>query len=130
MADPTEVDVQVLASIYASIDPGDLDITFEACDNVNGNVYVADGNGEEFLLFYNSDGVNPQTVTITSVADEFGRTMDVTAYSIASTKYSMFGPIRRPGWVNSADSKVAFLASDAAVLVAVVRAARGAWSVR
>src|ERR1700719_3981899 len=49
---------------------GDLNVGPAGMDNVNGNSFVATGN--EILVFLNTDTVT-HTITITSVADPFGR---------------------------------------------------------
>jgi hypothetical protein len=57
--------------------------------------------GRQILLAYNSDGANPYTVTITSTADDKGRSEDITAYSLAAGEYAVFGV----GLTNSAGWK-------------------------
>lgn len=59
---------------------GDLNVTPAAMDASNGNSFVS--TGKETLLFLNTDTAT-HTVTITSVADPYGRTdSSLTAYVV------------------------------------------------
>lgn len=71
-------------------------------------------NNSLLLLAYNSDGANPYTATVTSTADPFGRTGDITAYSLAAGDYAVFGPFKNIGWMQS-DGYLYFEAENAAV---------------
>ena len=94
------------------------DFTFAACDASLGNHYVA--NGREIVLAQNSDVSNPYTVTITSQADEYGRTGHITTYSLAAAEFGVFGPFPKSGWANGA-SQVLISGSNAAIKFAVIR---------
>lgn len=93
-------------------------ITFTAGDAVNGNAYRS--TGREFVLARNTDGTNPQTVTIHSEPDPFGREGDITAYSIPANGFAIFGPLPVEGWQQS-DGNVWIDVSNALVQLAVIR---------
>jgi len=74
--------VQLKQNNYAVV-AGDLTITPVAMDASNGNSFVA--TGKEVLLFQNTDSAT-HTITITSVADPYGRTdSSLTTYLLAVT---------------------------------------------
>lgn len=75
--------------------------------------------GKELVIAHNTDGANPYTVTIESVADELGRTGDITAYSLAAGEYGVFGPFGRDGW-RQTTGKLYFRGSNAAIKFAVI----------
>lgn len=93
------------------------DITWTAADNVNGN--DVPHTGREIVLVRN-DNVGAQTVTITSVADPYNRTGDITTYSVGIGEYAAFGPFDVAGW-KQADGKLYLDASAADVFFAVLR---------
>jgi hypothetical protein len=76
-------------------------------------------NGEILLIAHNTD-VGAQTVTVSSVADDLGRTGDITTYSLAADDYAVFGPFKVEGW-RQTNGKLYFEATDAGVLFAVVK---------
>ena len=76
--------------------------------------------GKELLLARNTSGSTAYTVTITSVADSLGRTRDMTL-EIAASAYAMFGPFRQTGWMQTADSKLYFASTNAAIEFAVLK---------
>ncbi len=53
--------------------------------------------GREVVLIHNT-GASTRTYTITSVADPFGRTGDITAQSIAAGAIHTLGPFGLLGW--------------------------------
>ena len=74
--------------------------TFAAADVVNKNSFVM--TSKEILLVKNAHATNPQTVTINSVADEMGRSGDITTFSIAAGDTAVFGPFKdKTGWAQS-----------------------------
>jgi len=93
------------------------DFTWSAADNANGN--KVDHNGNVLVLARNDDG-SPQTVTITSTTDPWGRSGTISAYSLGAGEYACFGPFRGPGWQN-ADGHLYLTASDANVNFAVIQ---------
>lgn len=92
------------------------DLTEVAADVGNGNS-VTIIEGKTVVLAHNT-GVGARTVTFTSVADTFGRTGDITAYSIAAGKLKPFGPFKVAGWSHSGVLWVD--GSHAEVLLAVI----------
>lgn len=114
----TVIAPQTMYSIYAGT-PGAnaLDVTFTAADVANGNMYAA--NGREILLVLNSDGVNPYTFTVASVADPYGRTSDITTYSLAAGEYAAV-PLPVVGF-RQTDGNVNINGSNAAIKFAILR---------
>lgn len=92
------------------------DLAMAAADASSLNQFVASGND---LVFAHNTGGSDYTVTFTSVADPFGRTGDITTYSIGAGEYAVFGPFKLPGWMQT-DGKVYLQASNAAVKFGVV----------
>lgn len=92
------------------------DFTFTAADASDKNQVVATNN--DLVLAYNSGG-SPYTVTITSVDDPFGRSEDVSAYSLGAGEYAVFGPMKNLGWKQS-DGYLYFEANNASVKFAVI----------
>ena len=123
MADPTDITVQTILEPFEAVTAGDADITFAAITETDGDVFVC--TGREILLFSNTnDGA--QTVTITSVDDEKGRSEDITTYSLAAGDYAAFGVglTNSKGWKSSA-GEIRITGSDDEVLVAVLRLPAG-----
>lgn len=123
---PTRVDLGTanlltLLGAYPTLQPtaGTMTLTLLAADTTNKEKFQV--TGKEILVAYNSNaGSTARTVTITSVADEKGRTGDITTYSIAARKLFAFGPAQLAGWQQS-DGYVYVEASDAEVLWGVLR---------
>lgn len=118
----TTIAAQTLLGAYPSlaIAANAADLTFAALSGSSGD----NGNqtpltGKEILLFRNDD-VGAQTVTITSVADRYNRTGDISAYSIGASEYAILGPFAVDGWKQS-DGNLYFEGSDANVKCAVLR---------
>lgn len=115
----TDVTVNSAALIYGTISADAADLTFTACDVSNLNSCTIDG---KTALIFTNTGASTYTVTINSVADELGRTGDITAYSLAAGETCVFGPFPLKGWGQSGTPiKLHFEASNAAVKVAPVR---------
>lgn len=92
-------------------------LTMTAADISNYNEFVA--SGKDLIVAHNT-GASSYTITVTSVADPYGRTKDISAVSIAAGVYMIFGPLDLTGWVQS-DGKIYLQASNAAVKFGVVR---------
>jgi hypothetical protein len=114
------ITVQVLKGNYTIPTANQLDLTFTAADVALGNHYAA--TGKEFVIVQNSDPTNAYTFTLTSQPDTYGRTGDVTAYSLAAGEIGMYGPIPIDGWRNAA-GQVLISGSNAAIKFAIVRSA-------
>jgi len=67
------------------------------CDFVNGNHFVC--TGKDLVICWNSTA-GADTVTITSVANKWGRTGTLTAVAIAASSFAIFGPMNVAGWSN------------------------------
>lgn len=84
---------------------------------------VADKNqvtlGSNDLVVAQNTGATQHTVTISSVADDMGRTGDVAAEAIAAGAVRVFGPFRGPGW-RQADGCLYLEANDAEVKFGVI----------
>ena len=92
------------------------DLTMAAADVGNGNQFAS--SGRDLLVAYNSGG-SPYYVTVSSVADPYGRTGDITQYDVGAGEYAVFGPFKRPGWIQT-DGYVYVDAENAAVYLGVV----------
>lgn len=93
------------------------DLTMTGADVANMNDVVA--SGKDLIIAHNT-GASPYTVTITSIADPFGRTGDITTYSMDAGEYAIFGPFGSDGWLQ-ADGRLYFQASNVAVKFGIVR---------
>lgn len=109
--------VQLKQNNYA-VQAGDLAVALAAMDAVNGNSFVA--TGAEILVFQNTDA-SPHTITITSVADQEGRTdTSLTNYSIAANGFAVIQMSLLTGWLQS--GQLVFLATSSnLVKIAVLR---------
>ena len=73
---------------YDSVSANGLDFAFTAADEVNGNAFVC--SGRELVLMRNDHATDAATVTIASAPDPYGRTKDITAYSLAAGEFAAF----------------------------------------
>jgi len=114
----TDVSVTDLIGAYGDYSVANVaDLTWQVADIVNDNqVLLKEG---DILLFWNQ-GVGAQTVTINSV-DLYGRTGDITAYSVGIDEIAHFGPVKAPGW-RQTDSYLYFEASTVDIYWCVLRA--------
>lgn len=115
----TALTVQELEGPFDIASATDLDFTFAAADNVNGNSYIV--TGREILVARN-DNVGAQTLTLNGVPDEKNRSGPITAYSIGIGLYSIFtqGLTNAKGFKQS-DGTITLIASAADVMLAVLR---------
>jgi hypothetical protein len=96
---------------------GTLDFAFTACDVSNGNKFAI--TGRDILLVQNS-GMSPYTITISSVADQYGRTQDITTYSVAAGNFSAFNFRNGTIGFRQTDGTVHLACSNAAIMFAVI----------
>jgi hypothetical protein len=75
--------------------------------------------GKEIVIVHNG-AVAAKTLTVTSYADEFNRTGDVTAYSLGASEYMMLPQFQPQGWANPSGN-LHMVASDTAVEFLVLR---------
>lgn len=101
---------------YGSYSANAADLTMTAADVANGNQFTFEG--KDLVIAYNSDA-SAHTVTISSVADPYGRTGDI-SYSLGAGEYAVFGPFEASGWLQS-DGKIYLSADDASVKFGVVK---------
>lgn len=118
----TALTPQTILTPFATVTAGLLDYTMAAAD-VAGNTFVC--TGRELLLVYNPSGGSTYTLTITSAADEDGRTGTITAYSMATGDYVVWtgGLTNSPGWKSS--GVITVTANNTAVLLAVLKLPSG-----
>ena len=91
-------------------------LTMTAADTTDKNQFVAAGND---LVIAHNTGAASATVTITSTSDPYGRSGDISAYSIAAGAYAILGPFKILGWQQS-DGKIYLEASSTDVKFGVV----------
>lgn len=101
---------------YGTYSAAAAKLTMAAADVANKNQFVASGN--DLVVAHNTGGA-PYTVTITSTPDEYGRSGDITTYSIPAGEYHIFGPFKLPGWQQT-DGKIYLEASNALVFFGVI----------
>lgn len=94
-------------------------LTLTAADTVNKEQIAL--TGKEVIIVQNTGGVG-YTYTVTSAADPYGRTLDITAAAIAAGAIHVLGPFSGlTGWIQPADGKLYFEASNVAVKFGVYR---------
>lgn len=91
-------------------------LTMTAADVANMNQFTA--SGKDLIIAHNT-GASPYTVTVTSIADPYGRTKDIAAQSLAAGEYRVFGPMETVGWTQT-DGKIYLQASNASVKFGVI----------
>ena len=95
----------------------DFTWTASGADYADGFSFT--NTGRELLLIRGGAGV--ETITISSVVDQFNRTGDITAYSVGIGEYAWFGPFKPSGWNQSGTSLLYAAVTDADVYIAVCR---------
>ena len=109
-----------LLGAYGTYTAGAADVVLAGADLANKNYVVLEEG--DIVIAYNTN-VGAQTVTIDSVANEQGRTGDITAYSLAAGDIAVFGPFRFEGWRNATTGFLDLEASHAEVLLGVISGA-------
>jgi hypothetical protein len=112
----TNLNKNIAQGPYGAYGAGAADLTMQAGDVANMNQFTAGGND---LIIAQNSGAAPYTITITSSPDRFGRTKDITNYSLATGAIAAFGPIYPDGWIQS-DGKIYLSVSNASVKIAVL----------
>lgn len=115
--------VQEVKAPFAAIGAGEADFTL-AAGNTDGNYFTC--TGREIIIIYNPAGGSTYTVTVTSVADEKGRSGNLTSYSMAAGDYVVLpmALTNAQGWKDTS-GRVNITVNNAAVLVAVLRLPAG-----
>jgi hypothetical protein len=116
----TSIAVQVPKGPSSAISAGQLAITMTAADVGNGNSFPF--TGREILIVQNSDA-SGHHFTITSVADDKGRTGDVSSYAIAAGVIAVFNFRGLQGGWQQSDGTVHISADDATVKFAILQPA-------
>lgn len=114
MARVTHTPTQALATDAQS---DGVSLTFTAADATNKEQVAL--TGREIIIARNT-GAGARTVTITSTADELGRTDDITADSIPAGEFHIYGPFGLEGWEQT-DGNLYFEAEHAEVTFAIIR---------
>ena len=120
----TVITVQQLLSPFpvTPLTASSADITFTALTPTEGDTFVC--TGREVILISNGTGTN--TLTISSADDPYGRSEDITSYSLAENDFAVFGV----GLTNAAGYKtsaglIKMTPSSAEIKAAVVRLPAG-----
>lgn len=113
----TDLVATEMLGAYGNYAAGAAGVTMAAADVANGNQFRLEKN--DLLLAYNSGGV-AYTITITSVADRYGRTRDISAYSIGAGEWAAFGHLLSHGWQQE-DKNIYASASNSAVKLGILR---------
>lgn len=114
---PIVAGYQTLLSPFADVTAGLIDVAFQTA-TVAGEKFVC--TGREILLIKNVTGSN--TVTITSVDNDKGRSEDLTAYAISGTDLVAWtgGLTNNKGWKQTT-GYILVTASSTDVAFAVLR---------
>lgn len=113
-----DISVQNPVSLYGAVGAGTATLSWSALDASNKNSVTL--TGKEILLFKNTDA-SSHTVTITSTADDLGRTLDIGPYTVSAGGIAFFGPVPTRGFIQASNSKLYFESDSALVSVAIVR---------
>jgi hypothetical protein len=92
-------------------------VTMTAAIVADKEQFVA--TGKELVIAHNTN-VGAQTVTITSAADETGRTKDITTDSLAAGAIRVYGPFPLPGWVQAGTQYIYLQAGHADIKFGVI----------
>jgi hypothetical protein len=93
-------------------------VTFQAAAPASDEHFVLEGN--DLLIARNTHVSDPFTVTITSQPNSRNRSRSITAESLATGVYKIYGPFtEREGW--SAAGYLQLEASDASIEFAVIK---------
>lgn len=90
-------------------------LTMTAVDISNGNKFAL--TGREILILHNT-GVSTRTYTISSVADPYGRSGDITTSNILAAAYMIIGPFDITAW-RQTDGQMYFISTHADVKAGV-----------
>jgi hypothetical protein len=107
------------AKRYPTIPPpaDSLDFAFESTSGGDNDGYEYSANGREVVLLHNT-ALGPQTFSLLSVADEFGRKGDIETYSLAAGEYAVLIPPLKG--FQQADGRIYINISDPTVEIAVL----------
>jgi len=83
-----------------------------------GNMNSVPASGNDLIVAQNTD-VSAHNITVTSVADQYGRLGHITSESIAAGAIRIYGPFKRDGWVQT-DGNIYLQADNALVKFGVI----------
>lgn len=92
-------------------------VTWTAADVANKNQFTL--TGRELILIHNADGVSAHNIVLTSIADPYGRTGNVSA-SVAANGYRAFWIGALTGWLQS-DGKFYLEADSTQIEFAILK---------
>lgn len=123
MAAPTVLTITQIKGPFDAVTALGFDFAFASSTLTDGDTFVC--TGREILLLQNTTG-GALTLTVTSVADEKGRTGDITAYSVGAGLFSCVpvGLYNGLGWKSTAGT-VRITCSGTGLKVAVLRLPAG-----
>ncbi|HEY0701262.1 MAG TPA: hypothetical protein VGD60_00700 [Candidatus Acidoferrales bacterium] len=116
----TPIAVQIPKGPSSLVSAGQLVLTMTAADVSNGNSFPF--TGREILIAQNTD-TGAHHITITSVADDKGRTGDVSSYALAAGAVVAFNFRGLQGGWQQTDGSVHISADDATVKFAILQPA-------
>ena len=106
--------VQAPGSIAATT----ANLIMTAANVADGNKFASSGN--DIVVIHNT-GASAHTVTITGIADPFGRALSqITAESIPAGEYHMYGPMRQLGWIQT-DGTILISANHAEIKIGIIK---------
>jgi hypothetical protein len=115
----TALTVAVPKGPYDTVTANGLDFAFTAADGANGNSFIC--KGRELLLVRNTHATDAATVTISSAPDPYGRTRDITTYSLSAGEFAAFWIGRSIGWRQSDGKAWLDVAGTGTIAFAVLR---------
>lgn len=113
----TNLTLMTAEGAYGDYAAGDADLSMTAADTSDKNECTLTA---KVLLVAHNTGASAHNITVSSTADQYGRTGDITDYSLGAGEYAVFGPFEPAGWIQS-DGKLYFEADDAEVKFGVVQ---------
>lgn len=108
---------QTLEGAYGDYGANEADITLTAADTGDGNYTV--WAGSKLLIIADNPSGGALTLTVTSVANRYGRSGDITTYSIGAGELAIFGPFEPDGWMQS-NGQLYYAGSSADLDIAVI----------
>jgi len=111
----TAITPQEVAGAYVAEGGTDMTtLTFTAGDNTNSNIVTMPGR-KMLLLITNTSGGAAGTVTIASSDDPYGRTDEITAFSVADAAFAarIFEPV---GWEQTLGGRDIVITPSAATM--------------
>jgi hypothetical protein len=104
---------------YDAVSANGLDFSFVAADQANGNSFVC--SGRELILMRNDHVTDAATVTIASAPDPYGRTKDITTYSLSAGEFAAFWVGKTAGWRQSDGTAHLDVAGPGSIKFAILR---------